>query len=77
MPSSGIKNRVRTSDETNYISARETSRLMICRNVEFHDGGCEKCHLMGCYATFRTKYYDHHQGRKNQRANNRVSLTSN
>jgi hypothetical protein len=36
-----IKNPVRTSQETHYISATELSRLMLCNILGFHGGDYE------------------------------------
>jgi hypothetical protein len=39
------KNPVRTSQETHYVSAAETRRLMLCRICGFHGGDYEECLL--------------------------------
>jgi hypothetical protein len=41
------KNPVRTSQETNYVSTTEPSRLMLCKIWGFHGGDCEECRLLG------------------------------
>jgi hypothetical protein len=43
----GYKNPVRTSQETNYVSATEPSRLMLYKIWGFHGGDYEKCRLVG------------------------------
>jgi hypothetical protein len=39
-------NRVRTSQETHYVTATETNRLMLCKISGFHGGDYEKCRLV-------------------------------
>jgi hypothetical protein len=46
----GYKNLVRTSQETHYISATESSRLMLRKILGFHGSDHEECSLLGCYA---------------------------
>jgi hypothetical protein len=46
------KNQVRTSQETNYLSAMELSQLMLCKIWDFHDGDYEECRILGCYAAW-------------------------
>jgi hypothetical protein len=33
-----------------YVSAREASRLMLCKILGFHGGDYEECCLLGCEA---------------------------
>jgi hypothetical protein len=47
-----IKDPVRTSQETRYVSATDPSRLMLCKILGFHDGDYEECRLLGCYAVW-------------------------
>jgi hypothetical protein len=42
-----IKNPVRTSQETHYVSATEPSQLTLCRIWGFHGGDYEECRLLG------------------------------
>jgi hypothetical protein len=46
----GYKIPVRTSQDTHYFSATESSQLMICKIWAFHGGDYEECRLLGCYA---------------------------
>jgi hypothetical protein len=46
----GHKNPVRTSQETHYISATESSQLMLCKIWGFHGGDYEVRRLLRCYA---------------------------
>jgi hypothetical protein len=41
-----IKNAVRTSEETHYVSATELSPLMLCKVWGFHGGDYEECRLL-------------------------------
>jgi hypothetical protein len=50
----GYKNQVRTSQETHYVSATESSQLMLCKIWGFHGGDYEKCRLLRYKNTFRT-----------------------
>jgi hypothetical protein len=43
----GYKTPVRTSQETHYVSATESSHLMLCKIVGFHGGHYEECRLLG------------------------------
>jgi hypothetical protein len=43
-----IKNPVRTSQETHYVSATELRRLILCKIRDFQGGDYEECHLLGC-----------------------------
>jgi hypothetical protein len=42
-----IKKPVRTSQETHYVSARESSRIMLCKIWGFHGSDYEECRLLG------------------------------
>jgi hypothetical protein len=42
-----IKNPVPTSQETYYVSAKESSQLMLCRILGFYGGDYEQCRLLG------------------------------
>jgi hypothetical protein len=46
----GYKNPVHTSQETHYISATESSQLMLCNTWGFHGSDYEEWRLLGCYA---------------------------
>jgi hypothetical protein len=46
----GYKNPVCTSQETHYLSATESSQLMLCKILSIHGGDYEECRLLGCYA---------------------------
>jgi hypothetical protein len=46
------KTTVRTSQETHYISATETSRLMLCKIWGFHGGDYKEWRLLSCYAVW-------------------------
>jgi hypothetical protein len=48
----GYKNPVRTSQETRYVSATESSRLMLRKIWGFHGSDYEECRLLGCYAVW-------------------------
>jgi hypothetical protein len=50
----GYKNPVRTSQETHYVSAAESSRLMLCKIGGFHGGDYEECRLLGYKNPVRT-----------------------
>jgi hypothetical protein len=43
----GYKYTVRTSQETHYVSATESSLLMLCTICGFHGDDCEECRLLG------------------------------
>jgi hypothetical protein len=45
----GYKTPVRTSQETHYLSATDSSRLMLCKIWCYHGGDYEVCRLLGCY----------------------------
>jgi hypothetical protein len=43
----GYEYPVRTSQEKHYVSATESSRLMLCKIWGFHGGDYEECRLLG------------------------------
>jgi hypothetical protein len=43
----GYKNPVRTSQKTHYVSATESSQLMLCKICGFYGGDYEECRLLG------------------------------
>jgi hypothetical protein len=45
-------NQVRTSQETHYFSATETSQLMPCKIWSFHGGYYEECRFLEYYAVW-------------------------
>jgi hypothetical protein len=56
----GYKNPVRTSQETHYISATESSQLMQCKIWDFHDSDYEECRLLGYKNPVRTSQETHY-----------------
>jgi hypothetical protein len=44
----GYKNPVRTSQETHYVSATESNRLILCRISVFHGGTYGESRFLGC-----------------------------
>jgi hypothetical protein len=48
----GYENPVRTSQETHYVSATESSQLMLRKICNFHVGDYEEWRLLGCYAVW-------------------------
>jgi hypothetical protein len=56
----GYKNPVRTSQETHYVSATESSRLMRCKILGFHGGNYEECRLLGYKTPVRTSQETHY-----------------
>jgi hypothetical protein len=60
MSSSGIKNPVRTSQETHYISVTESSQLMLCKIWCFHGGDCEEWRLLRYKNLVRTSQETHY-----------------
>jgi hypothetical protein len=56
----GYKNPVRTSQETHYVSATETSQLMLCKIWGFHGGDYEEWRLLGYKNPFRTSQETHY-----------------
>jgi hypothetical protein len=56
----GYKNPVRTSQETHYLSATESSRLMLCKIWGFHGGDYEDCRLLGYKNAVRTSQETHY-----------------
>jgi hypothetical protein len=43
----GYKNPVRTSQETQYVSATESNQSMLCKICGFQGGNYEECRLLG------------------------------
>jgi hypothetical protein len=61
MPSSGIyKSSVRTSQETNYVSATEYSRLKLCKIWGFHGDDYEECRRLGYRNRVHTSQETHY-----------------
>jgi hypothetical protein len=56
----GYKNPGRTSQETHYVSATETSRLMLCKISGFHSSDYEECRLLGYKNPIRTSQETHY-----------------
>jgi hypothetical protein len=56
----GYTNSVRTSQKTHYISATESSRLMLCRISGCHGSDYEECRLLGYKNTVRTSQETHY-----------------
>jgi hypothetical protein len=48
----GYKNTVRTSQETHYVSATESSQLMLRKISNFHGGDYEEWRILGSYAVW-------------------------
>jgi hypothetical protein len=48
----GYKSPVRTSQETHYISTRESNQLMLCKIWGVHGRDYEECRPLGCGATW-------------------------
>jgi hypothetical protein len=48
----GYKNPLRTSQETHYLSATETSRLLLCKTWDFHCDDYEERRLLGYVAVW-------------------------
>jgi hypothetical protein len=55
----GYKNPVRTSQETHYVSASESSKLMLCKIWGFHGSDYEECRLLVYKTPFRTSQETH------------------
>jgi hypothetical protein len=55
-----IKKSVRTSQETHYVSATESSRLMLCKSWDFHGGDYEECLLLEYKNPVRTSHEIHY-----------------
>jgi hypothetical protein len=53
----GYKIPVRTSQETHYFSATESSQLMLCKTWGFHGSDYEECRLLGYKTPVRTSHY--------------------
>jgi hypothetical protein len=56
----GYKNPVRTSQETHYVPATESSRLMRSKICGLHSGGYEACRLLGYKKPVRTSQDTHY-----------------
>jgi hypothetical protein len=56
----GYKISVRTSQETHYFSATESSQLMLCKSWSFHGGDYEECRLLGYKIPVRTSLEAHY-----------------
>jgi hypothetical protein len=56
----GYKNPVRTSQETQYFSATQSSQLMLCKICAFHGSDYEECRLLGHKNPFRTSQETHY-----------------
>jgi hypothetical protein len=56
----GYKNPVRISQETHYVSATESSRLMLCNIWGFYGGDYEECLLVGYKNPFHTSQETHY-----------------
>jgi hypothetical protein len=56
----GYKVPVCTSQETYYVSATESSRLMLSKIWGFHGGDCEECRLLGNKNPVRTSQETHY-----------------
>jgi hypothetical protein len=54
------ENPVRTSQETHYISATESSRIMLCKIWSLHGTDYEECRLLECKYPFRTAQGTHY-----------------
>jgi hypothetical protein len=56
----GHRNPIRTSHETHYVSATDSSRLMLCKIWGFNGGDYEECRLLGLshVALVRTTRYN-------------------
>jgi hypothetical protein len=56
----GYKNSVCTSQETHYVSATESSQLMLRKIRGFHSSDYEECRLLGYKNPFRTSQETHY-----------------
>jgi hypothetical protein len=56
----GYKTPVRTSQETLYVSATESSQLMLCKIWSFHGSDYEECRLLVYKAPVRTSQETHY-----------------
>jgi hypothetical protein len=52
---------VRTSEETQYVSATESSQLILCKIEVFHGGDYEICRLLGYKNPVRTSQEIHYE----------------
>jgi hypothetical protein len=55
----GYKTPVCTSQETHYVSATESSQLMLCKIWGFHGGDYEECRLLGYKIPVHTSQETH------------------
>jgi hypothetical protein len=53
-------NPVRTSQETHYISATESSQLMLCKSLGCHGGDYEECRILGHKNPVLTSHKTHY-----------------
>jgi hypothetical protein len=78
----GYKTPFRTSQETRYVSATESSQLMLCKIWGFHGDDYEECRLLGCdvvqplYEPIGRTYRLQPPAEKIQQARNNISVTS-
>jgi hypothetical protein len=63
----GYKNQVRTLQETNYVSATEASRLLLCKMWGFHGGGYDECRLLDEINSVHTSQETHYVSATNPR----------
>jgi hypothetical protein len=56
----GYKNPARTSQETNYVSAIELSKSMLCKNWGLRGGDYDECRLLGHKNPVRTSQETHY-----------------
>jgi hypothetical protein len=56
----GYKTPVRTSQETHYVSATQSSQLMLCKIWSFHGSDYEECCLLGYKTPVRTSQETHY-----------------
>jgi hypothetical protein len=56
----GYKNPVFTSQEKHYVSAVESSWLMLCKIRGFHGGDCQVCRFLGYKTPVRTSQEKHY-----------------
>jgi hypothetical protein len=56
----GYKNPVRTSQETHYVSATQSSQLMLRKIWGFHSGDYEECRRLGYKNPVRTSQETHY-----------------
>jgi hypothetical protein len=56
----GYRNPDRTSQETHYFSATESSQLMLCKIGGFHGDDYEECRILGYKIPVRTSQEIHY-----------------